>query len=190
MLQTRTGKRTAASALKIAVDMHKEGFISKEEAVKRISPYQLDQLLHPRIDPNAKLDILTKGLNASPGAAIGKVIFDADKAAEMGKAGEKVILVRWETTPDDIHGLIESQGILTSHGGMTSHAAVVARGMGKPCVCGAEEVHIDYDKNQFNVGNIIVKEGDIIAIDGTKGNVILGAVPLIEPEINVDFITL
>ncbi len=190
MLQTRTGKRTAASALKIAVDMHKEGFISKEEAVKRISPYQLDQLLHPRIDPNAKLDVLTKGLNASPGAAIGKVIFDADKAAEMGKAGEKVILVRWETTPDDIHGLIESQGILTSHGGMTSHAAVVARGMGKPCVCGAEEIHIDYDKNQFNVGNIIVKEGDIITIDGTKGNVILGEIPLIEPEINVDFITL
>ncbi|MFH1584362.1 MAG: pyruvate, phosphate dikinase, partial [Actinomycetota bacterium] len=190
MLQTRTGKRTAAAALKIAVDMHKEGLISKEEAVKRISPYQLDQLLHPRIDPNAKLDVLTKGLNASPGAAIGKVIFDADKAAEMGKDGEKVILVRWETTPDDIHGLIESQGILTSHGGMTSHAAVVARGMGKPCVCGAEEIHIDYDKNQFNVGNIIVKEGDIIAIDGTKGNVILGAVPLIEPEINVDFITL
>ncbi|MGB3345770.1 MAG: pyruvate, phosphate dikinase [Candidatus Humimicrobiia bacterium] len=190
MLQTRTGKRTAAAALKIAVDMHKEGFISKEEAVKRISPYQLDQLLHPRIDPNAKLDVLTKGLNASPGAAIGKVIFDADKAAEMGKAGEKVILVRWETTPDDIHGLIESQGILTSHGGMTSHAAVVARGMGKPCVCGAEEVHIDYDKNQFNVGDIIIKEGDVITIDGTKGNVILGDVPLIEPEINVDFITL
>lgn len=190
MLQTRTGKRTAAAALKIAVDVHKEGLISKEEAVKRISPYQLDQLLHPRIDPNAKLDVLTKGLNASPGAAIGKVIFDADKAAEMGKAGEKVILVRWETTPDDIHGLIESQGILTSHGGMTSHAAVVARGMGKPCVCGAEEIHIDYDKNQFNVGNIIVKEGDIITIDGTKGNVILGEIPLIEPEINVDFITL
>lgn len=190
MLQTRTGKRTAAAALKIAVDVHKEGLISKEEAVKRISPYQLDQLLHPRIDPNAKLDVLTKGLNASPGAAIGKVIFDADKAAEMGKAGEKVILVRWETTPDDIHGLIESQGILTSHGGMTSHAAVVARGMGKPCVCGAEEIHIDYDKNQFNVGNIIVKEGDIITIDGTKGNVIVGEIPLIEPEINVDFITL
>jgi len=190
MLQTRTGKRTAAAALKIAVDMHKEGFISKEEAVKRISPYQLDQLLHPRIDPKAELNVLTKGLNASPGAAIGKVIFDADKAAEMGKAGKKVILVRWETTPDDIHGLIESQGILTSHGGMTSHAAVVARGMGKPCVCGAEEIHIDYDKNQFDVGNTIVKEGDIIAIDGTKGNVMLGEVPLIEPEINVDFITL
>ena len=190
MLQTRTGKRTAASALKIAVDMHNEGLISKEDAVMRISPYQLDQLLHPRIDPNAELNVLTKGLNASPGAAIGKVVFDADKAAEMGKAGGKVILVRWETTPDDIHGVIESQGILTSHGGMTSHAAVVARGMGKPCVCGAEEIHIDYDKNQFNVGDIIVKEGDIITIDGTKGNVILGEIPLIEPEINVDFITL
>ena len=190
MLQTRTGKRTAASALKIAVDMHTEGFISKEEAVKRISPYQLDQLLHPRIDPDAELNVLTKGLNASPGSAIGKVIFDADKAAEMGQAGEKVILVRWETTPDDIHGVIESQGILTSHGGMTSHAAVVARGMGKPCVCGAEEIHIDYDKNQFNVGDIIVKEDDIITIDGTKGNVILGKISLIEPEINVDFITL
>ncbi len=190
MLQTRTGKRTAAAALKIAVEMHREGLISKEEAVRRISPYQLDQLLHPRIDPTAELNILTKGLNASPGAAIGKVVFDADRAEELGKEGEKVILVRWETTPDDIHGVIESQGILTSHGGMTSHAAVVARGMGKPCVCGAEEIHIDYDKNKFDVGDITVREGDIITIDGTKGNVIIGEVPLIEPEINVDFLTL
>ncbi|GFP31740.1 pyruvate, orthophosphate dikinase [Candidatus Hakubella thermalkaliphila] len=187
MLQTRVGKRTAAAALKIAVDMVEEGLIDKKTAVMRIDPSQLDQLLHPRIDPNADFQVLTKGLNASPGAATGKVVFHADTAEEMGKAGEMVILVRWETTPDDIHGLVQSQGILTSHGGMTSHAAVVARGMGKPCVCGAEEVKIDYASKSCRVKDVVIREGDIITIDGTTGRVILGEVPLIPPMINEDF---
>lgn len=186
-LQTRTGKRTAAAALKIAVDMVDEGLITKDEAVNRIDPDQLDQLLHPMIDPSIELDILTKGLPASPGAAVGKVVFNADQAEDLGIKGEKVILVRWETTPDDIHGIVQSQGILTSHGGMTSHAAVVARGMGKPCVCGAEEIKINYEDKVFNIGNNAVKEGDIITIDGAKGNVILGEVSLIPPQINEDF---
>ncbi len=186
-LQTRTGKRTAAAALKIAVDMVEEGLITKDEALKRIDPDQLDQLLHPMIDPSIELDILTKGLPASPGAAVGKVVFNADQAEDLGIKGEKVILVRWETTPDDIHGIVQSQGILTSHGGMTSHAAVVARGMGKPCVCGAEEIKINYEDKVFNIGNTAIKEGDIITIDGAKGNVILGEVSLIPPQINEDF---
>ncbi len=143
LLQTRSAKRTAAAALKAAVDMVDEGLISREEAVARIDPRQLDQLLHPMLDPNAQYEVAAKGLNASPGAASGEIVFDADTAAERGKAGEKVILVRWETTPDDIHGLIEAAGILTAHGGMTSHAAVVARGMGKPCVAGCEDLSID-----------------------------------------------
>ncbi|MCL5986569.1 MAG: pyruvate, phosphate dikinase [Actinobacteria bacterium] len=187
MLQTRAGKRTAAAALKIAVDMVAEELIDRKTAILRIDPAQLDQLLHPRIDPKAEKKILTRGLNASPGAATGKVVFDADKAEKMGKAGEKVIITRWETTPDDIHGVYESQGILTSHGGMTSHAAVVARGMGKPCVCGAEEIKIDYENAQFKVGDVVVKEGDIITINGTTGEVMLGEVRLIAAEINEDF---
>jgi len=187
MLQTRAGKRTAAAALKIAVDMVSEELIDKKTAIMRIDPAQLDQLLHPRIDPKAQKKVLAKGLNASPGAATGKVVFDADTAEKMGKAGEKVIITRWETTPDDIHGVYESQGILTSHGGMTSHAAVVARGMGKPCVCGAEEIKIDYASAQFKVGNVTVKEGEIITIDGTTGEVMMGEVKLIPAEINEDF---
>jgi pyruvate,orthophosphate dikinase len=183
MLQTRAGKRTAKAAVKIAVDMVHEGLITKEEAVMRVKPEQLDQLLHPQIDPNAKIEVLTKGLPASPGAATGKVVFDADTAEELGKNGEKVILVRWETTPDDIHGIVEAQGVLTSHGGMTSHAAVVARGMGKPCVVGAEEVKIDEENQIFTVGETTVKEGDIITIDGSTGNVMLGEVPVIQPEL-------
>ncbi len=143
LLQTRTAKRTAAAALKIAVDLVTEGVIGREDAVARIDPAQLDQLLHPMIDPSADVDVIATGLNASPGAASGKVIFDANRAEELGKAGEAVILVRWETTPDDIHGLLEAQGVLTAHGGMTSHAAVVARGMGKPCVAGCEGLSID-----------------------------------------------
>lgn len=183
MLQTRSGKRTAKAAVKIAVDMVHEGLITKEEAVMRVKPDQLDQLLHPQIDPNAKVEILTKGLPASPGAATGKVVFEADVAEELGKKGEKVILVRWETTPDDIHGIVEAQGVLTSHGGMTSHAAVVARGMGKPCVVGAEEVKIDEEAKIFRVGNTVVKEGDVITIDGSTGNVMLGEVPVMKPEL-------
>jgi pyruvate,orthophosphate dikinase len=187
MLQTRAGKRTAAAALKIAVDMVSEELIDRKTAIMRIDPAQLDQLLHPRIDPKAEKKVLAKGLNASPGAATGKVVFDADTAQRMGKVGEKVIITRWETTPDDIHGVFESQGILTSHGGMTSHAAVVARGMGKPCVCGAEEIKIDYTNARFKVGNVVVKEGDIITIDGTTGEVMQGEVRLIPAEINEDF---
>lgn len=183
MLQTRSGKRTAKAAVKIAVEMVHEGLISKEEAVMRVKPEQLDQLLHPQIDPNAKVEVLTKGLPASPGAATGKVVFDADLAEELGKKGEKVILVRWETTPDDIHGIVEAQGILTSHGGMTSHAAVVARGMGKPCVVGAEEVKINEEAKLFKVGDVVVREGDIITIDGSTGNVMLGEVPVVQPEL-------
>jgi pyruvate,orthophosphate dikinase len=181
MLQTRIGKRTAAAALKIATDMVKEGLINKEEAVMRINPEQLDQLLHPRFDPSYQIKALAKGLNASPGAAVGKVVFDADLAEKLGNQGEKVILTRWETTPDDLHGMVAAQGILTSHGGKTSHAAVVARGMGKPCVAGCAALEIDTEKRLFNVNGQIVREGEIISIDGTTGNVVLGAVPLVPP---------
>jgi len=187
MLQTRDGKRTAAAAVKIASDLVEEGLITREEAVAKIDPGQLDQLLHPMIDPSQSYEALTQGLNASPGAAVGKVIFDADTAVERGKAGEAVILVRWETSPDDIHGLISAQGVLTSHGGMTSHAAVVARGMGKPAVCGADQVNISEKDKQFTVNGVTVNEGDILTIDGTTGKVILGAVDLVPPQINENF---
>jgi pyruvate, orthophosphate dikinase len=189
LLQTRTAKRTAAAALKAAVDMVDEGLISREEAVARIDPGQLDQLLHPMLDPKAHYEVAAKGLNASPGAASGGIVFDADTAAERGKAGEKVILVRWETTPDDIHGLIEAAGILTAHGGMTSHAAVVARGMGKPCVAGCEGLSIDAQQKTAQMGDHEVSEGDVITIDGGTGNVIIGSVDLVPPQINEDFRT-
>ncbi|MBI5870620.1 MAG: pyruvate, phosphate dikinase [Actinobacteria bacterium] len=187
MLQTRDGKRTAAAAVKIASDLVEEGLITREQAVAKIDPGQLDQLLHPMIDPSQTYEALTQGLNASPGAAVGKVVFDADTAAERGKAGEAVILVRWETSPDDIHGLINAEGVLTSHGGMTSHAAVVARGMGKPAVCGADQVNISEKDKQFTVNGVTVSEGDILTIDGTTGKVILGAVDLVPPQINENF---
>jgi len=184
MLQTRTGKRTAAAALKIAVDMVESGLIDRKEAVSRIQPDQLDQLLHPRLDPEAKYEFIAKGLPASPGAAVGEVVFDADTAEMRGSRGEKVILVRWETTPDDIHGIIAAQGVLTSHGGMTSHAAVVARGMGKPCICGAEAIKINQTERIFEVNGLVVREGETITIDGTSGKVILGEVKLIEPKVD------
>ncbi|MCP8304364.1 MAG: pyruvate, phosphate dikinase [archaeon] len=184
MLQTRSGKRTAQAAVKIAVDMAKEGLISKEEAIMRIEPKQIERLLHRRIDPNAEIELIAKGLPASPGAASGIVIFDVDEADKRGSAGEKVILVRMETTPEDIHGMVAAQGILTSRGGMTSHAAVVARGMGKPCVSGAGEVKIDREAEKFKVGDITIEKGDIITIDGTRGYVIKGEVPTIEPELS------
>jgi pyruvate, orthophosphate dikinase len=187
MLQTRNAKRTAQAALKIAVDMVSEGLISKEEAVSRIEPQQLEQLLHKQIDPKAKVTHIAKGLNASPGAASGRVIFDADDAEAWRDKGEKVILVRIETNPEDIHGFFAAQGILTARGGMSSHAAVVARGMGKPCVSGCEELKVDYAKKQFSVGPNTVKEGDVITIDGSTGKVMLGAVPTIEPELTSDF---
>lgn len=187
MLQTRVGKRTAVAALKIATDMVDEGLITRDEAIQRIDPDQLDQLLHPQFDPKAKVEVLTKGLNASPGAAVGKVVFDADTAEEMGSKGEKVILTRWETTPDDLHGMVAAQGILTSHGGKTSHAAVVARGMGKPCVCGADAIKIDARNKVFSVNGTQVKEGDIISIDGTTGRVVLGEVALVPPKPTKEF---
>ncbi|MFZ5640668.1 MAG: pyruvate, phosphate dikinase, partial [Bacillota bacterium] len=190
ILQTRHGKRTANAAIKIAVEMVNEGLIDKKEAVLRVEPGSLDQLLHRRIDPSAKIDVIAKGLPASPGAASGKVVFSADEAEKLGQTGEKVILVRTETTPDDIHGIVEAQGILTSRGGMTSHAAVVARGMGKPCVCGCEAIKIDYEAGQFNVDGTVVKDGDLISIDGATGQVILGQVPMIDPELSGEFQTL
>ncbi|MCW3044666.1 MAG: pyruvate phosphate dikinase [Actinobacteria bacterium] len=186
MLQTRIGKRTAASAVKIAVDLVKERQISKEEAVLRVDPAALDQLLHPQWDPEAEIHVVATGLNASPGAAAGKAVFDAKTAQEWAAAGDRVILVRPMTEPDDVGGMYASQGILTSRGGKTSHAAVVARGAGKPCVCGAESLHIDLTKRRFTVGDTTVKEGDVIAIDGSTGRVAVGDVPLVQPRLSGD----
>jgi pyruvate,orthophosphate dikinase len=190
MLQTRVGKRTGGAAVKMAVDMANEGLIKREQAVLRVEADHLDQLLHPQFDPKADVDVLAKGLNASPGAAVGAVVFDADTAAELGENGEAVVLVRRETNPDDLHGMIAARGILTSHGGKTSHAAVVARGMGKPAVCGAEALKVDYAKGEFVVDGTRVKEGEVISIDGTTGRVVLGKVPLVEPKLSGDFETL
>jgi pyruvate,orthophosphate dikinase len=190
MLQTRNGKRTAKAAVKVAVDMVNEGLISKTEALLRVEPEQINQLLHRQIDTSVQLEPIAQGLPASPGAACGKVIFDADQAEKLGQAGEKVVLVRNETTPDDIHGIVYSQGVLTSRGGMTSHAAVVARGMGKPCVCGCESIKIDSAAKQFWVDDIVVQEGDIITLDGATGKVMRGEVAMIEPTLSDEFETL
>ncbi|HMR47890.1 MAG TPA: pyruvate, phosphate dikinase [Arachnia sp.] len=187
LLQTRNGKRTAAAALKVASDLVDEGVITKEEALLRIEPGQLDQLLHPAIDPAHGKTPITKGLPASPGAAVGEVVFDADTAAERGGKGEPVVLVRYETTPDDIHGVIVAQGILTAHGGMTSHAAVVARGMGKPCVAGAAGIKIDVVGKTLTVGDRVFQEGEVITLDGSAGEVYGEALALIPPQINADF---
>ncbi|CAN5324197.1 pyruvate, phosphate dikinase [soil metagenome] len=189
LLQTRSAKRTAAAAVRAAVDMVDEGLISREDAVARIDPVQLDQLLHPMIDPTAQWEVAAKGLNASPGAASGRIVLDADSAEQRGRAGESVILVRWETTPDDIHGLIQAAGILTAHGGMTSHAAVVARGMGKPCVAGCEALSIDIDARTITLGGETLNEGDVLTIDGGTGAVIVGEVPLVAPQVNEDLET-
>jgi pyruvate,orthophosphate dikinase len=190
LLQTRTAKRTAAAALKAAVAMVEEGLIAREEAVARIDPGQLDQLLHPMLDPTVHVEVVARGLNASPGAASGKVVFDADTAEDWGKGGESVILVRWETTPDDIHGLIQARGVLTAHGGMTSHAAVVARGMGKPCVSGCDGLTLDLERKIATIGGHELHEGDLVTIDGGTGRVILGPVELVPPQINEDFETI
>lgn len=190
MLQTRSGKRTAKAALKIAVDMASEGLISQEEAILRVDPSALDQLLHPTLDPKAERDVLTKGLPASPGAASGKVVFDADAAEKGAAAGESVILVRVETSPEDIHGMHAARGILTARGGMTSHAAVVARGMGRPCVSGAGSLAINAREKLFRVGQREVRAGDVITIDGATGEVMLGEVPTVQPELAGDFGTL
>ncbi|MGI6434268.1 MAG: pyruvate, phosphate dikinase [Syntrophomonadaceae bacterium] len=190
MLQTRSGKRTAKASVKVAIDMVNEGLITIKEAILRVDAEQINQLLHRQIDSSYKVEPIAVGLPASPGAASGKVIFDADQAEKQGGAGEKVVLVRSETTPDDIHGIIYAQGILTSRGGMTSHAAVVARGMGKPCVCGCETIRINAEQRCFAVNGLLVKEGDIITIDGATGNVMLGEVPMIEPALSEEFETL
>jgi len=187
MLQTRSAKRTAAAAVKIAVDMAHERLITRQEAVRRVEPSQVDQLLHRRIDPAATVEIIATGLAASPGAAYGKAVFDAGRAEEMAKQGEKVILVRIETNPDDVHGMIAAEGILTARGGKTSHAAVVARGMGKPCVAGCESVRVDLDRRQFSANGHVLHEGEEFTIDGSTGNVIAGTVPMIDPEISGEF---
>ena len=190
ILQTRSGKRTAEAAIKIAVDMVKEKLITKKEAILRIDPNCLDTLLHPTLDKNVEKKIIAKGLPASPGAAFGKVVFMAEEAERLNGLMQDTILVRVETSPEDIHGMHAAKGILTARGGMTSHAAVVARGMGRPCVSGSTEITIDYETKQFKAGNVIVKEGDIITIDGTKGEVILGTVPTVQPKISGYFSTI
>ncbi|MDV3455566.1 pyruvate, phosphate dikinase [Sphingomonas sp. HF-S4] len=190
MLQTRSGKRTAKAALKIAVDMASEGLITQDEAILRVDPMALDQLLHPTLDPSATRDVLTKGLPASPGAASGFAVFDSDTAEKRAAAGDAVILVRVETSPEDIHGMHAAKGILTARGGMTSHAAVVARGMGRPCVSGAGTLAIVAREKLFRVGGREVREGDTITIDGATGEVMFGAVPTVQPELSGDFGTL
>ncbi len=187
MLQTRNGKRTAKAALKIAVALCKEGFISEDEAILRVDPRSLDQLLHPSLDPNAPRDLLLTGLPASPGAASGEAVFSADEAERLAQEGGKVILVRVETSPEDIHGMHAAVGIVTARGGMTSHAAVVARGMGRPCVCGAADLRINKEAETFSVGGRTVRKGEVITIDGGGGAVYLGAVPTVEPELSGDF---
>ena len=187
ILQTRSGKRTTSAAIKIAVDMYEQGVISKEIAISRVDPSSLDQLLHPTIDESEELNIIATGLPASPGAASGKIVFNADDAEKASNDGEKVILTRIETSPEDIHGMHAAQGILTTRGGMTSHAAVVARGMGRPCISGAGSIRIDYENELFIVGNKKFKSGDIITIDGTNGNIISGEVKMKDPDLSGDF---
>jgi pyruvate,orthophosphate dikinase len=190
MLQTRSGKRTAPAALKIAVALVGEGVIDRDEAIRRIEPNSLDQLLHPTLDPRAKTTILTRGLPASPGAASGKVVFSAEEAESLAARGEAAILVRVETSPEDIHGMHAAKGVLTTRGGMTSHAAVVARGMGRPCVAGAGDLRVDHAGRTLSARNTLVKAGEIITIDGSTGEVMIGEVPTIQPELSGDFATL
>ncbi|NOG71513.1 pyruvate, phosphate dikinase [Roseicella sp. DB1501] len=190
MLQTRNGKRTAAASLKIAVDMAREGLIDQAEAIKRVNPAALDQLLHPTLDPKAPRKLLSKGLPASPGAACGAVVFSADEAEARAQKGENVILVRIETSPEDIHGMHAAKGILTTRGGMTSHAAVVARGMGRPCVAGAGGVTVDYGAQALQAGGQVVNAGETITLDGATGEIFIGSVPMVEPQLSGDFATL
>jgi pyruvate,orthophosphate dikinase len=187
MLQTRSGKRTAKAALKMAVEQAGEGLITRDEAIMRVEPSALDQLLHPTIDPSAERDVIAAGLPASPGAATGKIVFDADEAERLGSLGESVILVRDETSPEDIHGMHAARGVVTARGGMTSHAAVVARGMGRPCVSGAGELHIDAMNGRLTARGRTFKAGEIITVDGSKGEILAGAVKMVEPELSGDF---
>jgi pyruvate,orthophosphate dikinase len=190
ILQTRSGKRTTQAALKVAVDMAEEGLIDQDQAVRRIDPASLDQLLHPMLDPDAKKEVIARGLPASPGAVSGRIVFNADEAERQAAKGEAVILVRLETSPEDIHGMHAAKGILTSRGGMTSHAAVVARGMGKPCICAAAGLAIDSRQGRMTVGSRVMQAGETITIDGSAGTVMLGAVPTIDPKLSGDFATL
>ncbi len=190
MLQTRNGKRTAKAALKVAVEMANEGLISREDAVTRIEPATLDQLLHPTLDAKNKPPALATGLPASPGAASGEIVFSADEAQALRQAGRKSILVRVETSPEDIHGMHAAEGIVTTRGGMTSHAAVVARGMGKPCVCGVSAIRIDYAAQTMTAGAVTLKKGDILTIDGGAGEVMAGAAPMVKPEMTGEFLIL
>src|SRR5438477_4774242 len=190
MLQTRNGKRTAKAALRIAVELANEKLITKDEAVARIEPAALDQLLHPTIDPSAERKILATGLPASPGAASGEIVFSADEAEALKAQGHKVILVRVETSPEDIHGMHAAEGILTTRGGMTSHAAVVARGMGKPCVSGAGAIRVDYATQTLSAGGVTLKKGETITVDGATGQVLVGRAPMVEPELSGEFATL
>src|SRR5215469_7628688 len=190
MLQTRSGKRTAKAALRIAVELASEGLISRNDAVLRVDPLSLDQLLHPTIDPRAHRRVVATGLPASPGAASGEIVFSPDEAAQLKSDGKKVVLVRVETSPEDIHGMHAAEGILTTRGGMTSHAAVVARGMGKPCVSGAGSIRVDYGRGLMAVGGRTFKAGDVITIDGAMGQVLAGRMPMIEPELSGEFGTL
>jgi pyruvate,orthophosphate dikinase len=190
MLQTRNGKRTAKAAIRIAVELANEKLITKDEAVARIEPGSLDQLLHPTIDPKAERNIIASGLPASPGAASGEIVFNSDEAAKLKADGKKVILVRVETSPEDIHGMHAAEGILTTRGGMTSHAAVVARGMGKPCVSGAGSLRVDYNAQTLQAGNTVLKRGEMITIDGSTGQVLAGKVPMVEPAMSGEFGTL
>src|ERR1700716_3508045 len=187
MLQTRAGKRTAKAALRIAVELANESLITREEAVTRVDPASLDQLLHPTIDPSAKRDVIATGLPASPGAAAGEIVFSSDEAAKLQADGRKVILVRIETSPEDIHGMHAAEGILTTRGGMTSHAAVVARGMGKPCVSGCGTIRVDYGRGTMSIGSRTFKTGDVITIDGSLGQVLAGRMPMIEPKLSGEF---
>ena len=189
MLQTRSGKRTAEAALRMAVEMADEGLITRDEALCRIDPNALDQLLHPTLDPNVEKIILARGLPASPGAACGKIVLNADRAEEMSAGGEQVILVRLETSPEDIHGMHAAAGILTARGGMTSHAAVVARGMGRPCVSGASDVRFDEISGKIFIADRILEEGDVITIDGSSGEVYNGKVDTIQPKMSGAFAT-
>src|SRR5262244_3920159 len=189
MLQTRSGKRTAKAALRIAVELANEGLISRNDAVLRVDPLSLDQLLHPTIDPRAHRRVIATGLPASPGAASGEIVFSPDEAAQLKSDGRKVVLVRVETSPEDIHGMHAAEGILTTRGGMTSHAAVVARGMGKPCVSGAGSLRVDYRTQTLIAGGVVLKKGDTLTIDGATGQVLAGAVPMLEPVLAGEFAT-
>lgn len=187
ILQTRNGKRTGQAAVKIAHDLANEGTITREKALLLVEPAHLEQVMHRQVDESNPLQVIARGLPASPGAAVGRVVFSADEAAKKQREGEKVILVRLETTPEDIHGIVAAEGILTSRGGMTSHAAVVARGMGKPCICGCEALKIDYDARQFQVDGLVVKAGDLLSLDGASGRVMLGEVAMCDPELSPEY---